>query len=228
MEELSRLSLLIGENQIKKVKEKCVLILGAGGVGGYVIESLVRSGVGKIIIADYDTIDKTNINRQIIALQSNIGKSKVEVFQKRIADILPTCQVIPIEKKITEENIASIFEEKIDFAVDACDTISTKLAFIKYCLEHKILFLTVLGTGKRMDPWKLEITELSKTSNDPLARILRKKVKEANIKEKIKVVYSSELPKKIDSKVIASSIFVPSSAGILAASYVIQKLLEGE
>ncbi len=225
MESLARLSLLIGEEQIKTLSKTCVLVLGLGGVGGYVVEALARSGIGHLIIVDYDKIDITNFNRQIIALKSTIGKSKVELWKQRILEIRNTCKVTTIEDKITEENLEELFQHEIHFVVDACDTITTKFALIKYCLNQKIPFILCLGTGKRMDPTMLEITELSKTNYDPLARILRKKVKEEQIKEKIPVVYSKEIPKKIDSNIIASSIFVPSSAGILCASYVVDHII---
>lgn len=228
MQELLRLSSLIGEKNIDKLSQKCILILGLGGVGGYAAESLVRSGIGNVILVDSDQIDITNINRQIVALHSNLGKYKVEVWKNRIEDILPTCKVTPIKRYITKENISSIFETKIDYVIDACDTIATKLALIQYCLYHKIPFITCLGTGKRLDPSQLQITELMKTEQDPLARILRKKVREQGIKHKIPVLYSKESPKKVDKPWIASSIFVPSSAGILIASYVFRKLLEDE
>ncbi len=228
MRELSRLSLLIGKENIEKLSKKTVLVLGLGGVGGYVVEALARSGIGHLYIVDYDTIDITNVNRQLIALQTTIGKKKAEAWQHRIKEILPTCQVTVIQEKIEEENISILFQEPIDFVVDACDTLNTKFALIQYCFSNQIPLITCLGTGKRMDPSQLEITELKKTSNDPMARILRKKVKEANISAKIPVVWSREIPKKIEERTIASSIFVPASAGILIASYVVKKLLEGE
>lgn len=228
MQELSRLSLMIGEQNIEKLSKKSVLVLGLGGVGGYALEALARSGIGHLYIADYDTIDITNINRQLIALQTTIGKSKTEVWRHRIKEILPTCQVTVIEKKITEENLSILFQNPIDYVVDACDTVSTKFALLQYCFSNHIPLVACLGTGKRMDPSKLEITELKKTNHDPIARILRKRVKEANISGKIPVIWSREIPKKIEEKTIASSIFVPASAGILAASYVVKNLLEGK
>ncbi|MCI8446501.1 MAG: tRNA threonylcarbamoyladenosine dehydratase [Bacilli bacterium] len=226
MQELSRLELLVGEEKVQKLREKTVLILGLGGVGGYVLEMLARSGIGKFIIVDGDIVDRSNINRQIIALENTIGEDKVKMWKNRIQDILPSTKVIAIKETITEENIHTIFEYPIDYAIDACDTVTTKFAFLKYCIKKQIPFLTCLGTGKRIDPSKLVITDLSKTEYDPLAKILRKKVKDEKIKEKIPVVFSREIPKKIEGKTIASSAFVPSSAGILAASYVFQKLLE--
>lgn len=227
MNELSRFSLLVGEKKANALSQKKVLVLGLGGVGGYVVEALVRSGVGHLYLVDYDTVDITNINRQLIALQPTIGMKKVEAWYKRAKQILPTCKVTIINEKITEDNLSILFQEPIDFVIDACDTIMTKFALIRYCLNQKIPFITCLGTGKRLDPSQLEITRLEKTEYDPLAKILRKMVREKNIKGIIPVVWSKETPKKIDSNVIASSIFVPASAGILAASYVVKQMLEG-
>lgn len=227
MQELSRLELLIGKNQLYKLNEKKVLILGLGGVGGYAIETLARSGIGTLILVDYDTIDITNLNRQLIANKTNIGESKVEAWKKRVEEI-SNSKVIAIEKRITEENIDFLFQQHIDYAIDACDTVSVKFKFLKYCLANQIPFVTCLGTGKRMDASKVEITDLMKTENDPIARILRKKIREENIKQKIPVIYSRELPKKLEGNVVASSVFVPSCAGIMAANLAFQTLLEGE
>ncbi len=227
MQELSRLELLIGSEKLKCLKEKTVLILGLGGVGGYAVEALARSGIGHFILVDYDTIDITNLNRQLIATKSNIGKSKVKVWGEKIADI-SNAKVTIVEKQITEENIDLIFKEHIDYAIDACDTINVKFQFLKCCLQKKIPFVTCLGTGKRIDASKVEITELMKTENDPIAKILRKKVREEKIRQKIPVIYSREIPKKIEGKTIGSSVFVPSCAGIMVASWAFQILLEGE
>ncbi len=228
MEELSRLSLLIGQEQIRKLSETNVLVLGLGGVGGYTVEALARSGIGHLILVDYDKIDITNTNRQIIALKSTIGKSKIAMWKQRILDIRNTCQITTIEKKITKENLEELFKNKIDFVVDACDTIEVKYGIIKYCLKQNVPFISCLGTGKRMDSTMLEITDLSKTNYDPIARILRKKIKEDQIKAKIPVVWSREIPKKINSDQIPSSIFVPSVAGILCANYIVNQIIKQE
>lgn len=226
MQEFSRLSLLIGEENLKTLNTKTVLVLGLGGVGGYTAEALARSGIGSLVLVDYDTVDISNINRQVIALHSTIGSYKTEAFKRRIEDITTTCKVKTRTQKITAEVLPELFSKQIDFVVDACDTVMTKFALIQYCLSNHIPFITCLGTGKRLDPTKLEITELAKTEYDPLAKILRKKVREANIKQKIPVIYSREIPKKIDSNIIASSIFVSSYSGILAAHYVINYFIE--
>ncbi|MCI9233660.1 MAG: tRNA threonylcarbamoyladenosine dehydratase [Bacilli bacterium] len=227
MEELSRLKLLIGREKVEQLKNKTVLILGLGGVGGYAVEALARSGVGRLILVDYDTIDITNMNRQIIASKSNIGKSKVKAWKERIDDISSIKTTI-FEMRVTQENIASLFQESVDYAIDACDTVTVKIEFIKYCLKENIPFVTCLGTGKRLDASKIEITELMKTQNDPIAKVLRKKVREENIRQKVPVIYSKEVPKKIEGNIIGSSIFVPSCAGIMAANLAFKTLIEGE
>ena len=222
----SRFEKLIGNDKLEDLKKKCVLVLGCGGVGGYVVEALVRSGIGSIIIVDHDVVDETNINRQIIALSSTIGLKKVDVLEERIHLIQPDCQVTKISSFITDKNINLLFSSKIDFFVDACDTILTKKMVISECLKKKIPFITCCGTGNKFDPSKLEITDIRKTINDPLARILRKYVKDNKIKEKVIVCSSTEIPKKTHDRVPGSTAFVPSSAGLLISSYIIREFLK--
>ncbi len=221
----SRIEKLIGEDNLTLLKNKTVLIVGIGGVGGSCLESLVRSGIENIIIIDPDIVDITNINRQIIALNSTVGKKKVDVFKERINDINNNCKVEVLDTFLTKENINIIDNYKIDFLVDACDTIDTKKAIINKCLENNIEFITSLGTGNKLDPSLLEITEIKKTINDPLARILRKFVKDNKIKNKIMVLASTELPIKQSDRVVASTSFVPNSAGLLIASHIIRKFI---
>ena len=223
---LSRFEKLIGQEKIEFLKNKCVLVLGCGGVGGYVVEALVRSGIGSIIIVDHDVVDESNINRQIIALTSTVGLNKVDVLEERIHLIQPDCQVIKISSFITDENINLLFSSKIDFFVDACDTILTKKMVILECLKRKIPFITCCGTGNKFDPSKLEITDIRKTINDPLARILRKYVNDCKIKQKIYVCSSREIPQKTHDRVPGSTAFVPSSAGLLIASFIIREFLK--
>lgn len=226
MQELSRLQLLIGNENLKKLKNKTILIIGLGGVGSYATESLARSGVGKLILIDHDKIDITNLNRQLMTYHSNIGENKVDVWEERIKDINPNIQVKKIKQCILKENIELLFEEKVDFIIDACDTIETKFEIIKQCLKRKIPFISCMGTGKRMDATKIEITDLSKTCYDPLAKILRKKIREEKIKGKIPVICSKEQPQKIKSNVIASNSFVPATAGLFCTNYVINYIIK--
>ncbi len=220
-----RLEKLITKEKTDLLHNKSVLVLGCGGVGGYVIESLARSGIGKLIIVDGDKIDKTNINRQIIALESTIGRRKVDVFKERLNDINSKLEVITIDKFIDESNINELFNYEIDYFVDACDTISTKKLVIKNCIDKNINLISSMGTGNRMDPSMLEITTLDKTNNDPIARILRRYVKDEHINKKIRVLCSKEVPIKVKDT-IGSNSFVPSSAGLLISSYIIKDLMK--
>lgn len=217
---------IVGAEALSLLGEKTVLVLGVGGVGGYVCEALVRSGIGNIIIVDYDIVDETNINRQIIALNSTIGKMKVDVLEERIKDINPKCNVIKIDEMITIDNISELFKIDIDYLVDACDTVTVKKKIIDECLKRKIPFISSMGTGNKLDPSKLEIVELQKTVNDPLARILRKFVKDEKIRHKVMVLSSKELPIKTGDRTPGSSAFVPPSAGLLIASYIVREFMK--
>lgn len=220
-----RFELLVGEN-INKIKGLTVMVLGLGGVGSYSVESLVRSGVGHIILVDHDVIDKTNLNRQLMSLQNNIGLRKTEVWKDRIALINPDCEVTVISEFITKENMDVLFKNKIDYVVDACDTLETKKEIIKYCLSHKIKFISSMGTAQKMDPTKLTITTLDKTSYDPLSKRLRKMLRDEKVKGKVIVVSSTEEPKRLEGKILGSCAFVPSVAGLLCTSYIINDCLE--
>lgn len=213
---------IIGDDSLNNLSNKTALVLGCGGVGGYVVEALARSYIGTIIIVDYDIIDASNINRQIIALNSTVGLKKVDVLEQRIKDINNLCKVIKIDKFIDNSNLSFLFDYKIDFFVDACDTVSTKKQVILECLNRKVPFISCMGTGNKLDPSKLEIIDIRKTINDPLARVIRKFIKDLNIKDKIMVLSSKELPIKTGDRTPGSSAFVPSSAGLLIASYVVR------
>ena len=223
-----RLEMLIGSDNLKLLNTKSVLILGVGGVGGYVAEALSRSNIGTLILVDYDIVDVTNINRQIIALESTIGKKKVDVLEERIKDINSGCKIIKIDKFIDLNNLEDLFKYNIDFFVDACDTVTTKKEVIKKCLDKDIDFISSMGTGNKLDPSKLEIIDIRKTINDPLARILRKFIKDEKINKKVMVLSSKELPIKTGERTPGSTAFVPSSAGLLIASYIIRKFINNE
>ena len=222
----NRLENLIGSFSLEKLKKTTVLVIGLGGVGGYVVEALARSGIGNLILVDYDKVDITNFNRQIIAINENVGKYKVDCFKERIASINEECNVTIYNLRIDNDNIKDIFNTKIDFVVDAVDDVRAKVSIINYCLEHNIEFISSMGTGNRLNPSKLTITTLDKTYNDPLARIIRSKF-DKNTQKKITVCLSLELPLKVtDKTVIGSNAFVPSSAGLLIASHIIRKINE--
>lgn len=226
LHKFSRLEKIIGKDNLNNIQNKSVLVLGVGGVGGYTVESLARSNVGTLILVDYDKVDVTNINRQIVALDSTIGKSKVDVLEERIKDINSGCKVIKIDKFIDENNFLELFDNNIDYFVDACDTVLVKKLVIKECLKRNIPFISSMGTGNKLDPSKLEITDIRKTVNDPLARILRKFIKDEKINKKVMVLSSKELPIKTGDRTPGSSAFVPSSAGLLIASYIVRSFIE--
>ena len=222
----SRLEKVIGEDNVSLINNKCVLILGVGGVGGYVAEALARSNIGKLILVDFDVVDESNINRQIIALESTIGMKKVDVLEKRIKEINSGCEVIKIDKFIDLENYLELFEYNIDYFVDACDTMTVKKAVIKECIKRKINFISSMGTGNKLDPSKLEIVDIRKTANDPLAKVIRKFVKDEKINGKVMVLSSTELPVKTGERTPGSTAFVPASAGLLIASYVVRQFIK--
>lgn len=219
---LERLELLF-KDKVELIKQTTVMIIGLGGVGSYALEAIVRSGVNKIIVVDNDFIDITNLNRQLLALKNNINDAKVIVAKKRILDINPNCEVITIKEFITKDNIDQLFALKPDYIIDAIDTIETKKQIIKECLNRHIKFISAMGTANKTDPTKLEIIDIRKTSYDPIAKIIRKTVKDLKTNEKVMVVCSKEQPKIKDA--LGSNAYVPSVAGLLCASYVINDIV---
>lgn len=216
-----RLKLLI---DIEKLKNKTILVIGLGGVGGHAFESLIRSGIENIIVIDNDKIDITNLNRQTLAHQNTIGQYKTDIAKKLAYNINPNANIKTYQIFLDKNNIDEVFSNKIDFVIDAIDTIETKKLIIKTCLKEKTPFISVMGTGNKMHPELLEISDIRKTEYDPIAKIIRKMVKEEKIKEKIPVIYSKEKP--IIKGKVGSSAFVPPTAGLIAASYVVNKILE--
>ena len=219
---LDRLNKIMDDSTLNEIRNKTILIIGLGGVGGTALESIVRMGVNNIIIVDNDVVDITNLNRQILSLKSNIGEYKTEVAKKRILDINPECNVITINKFIDSTNYLELFSYNIDYVIDACDTVTTKILLIEECLNRNIKIISSMGTGNKFHPEMLEICELKKTSYDPLAKVIRNKFK--NEKRKIMVVYSKEEGIKIEDRTPGSSSLVPSSAGIMCASYIINDI----
>ena len=214
---------LIGEINFKKIQEKTILVVGIGGVGGYATESLVRTGIKNIILIDHDTIDISNINRQIISTNKNIGNVKVEEFKKRILDINPDCNVITHKLFLDRTNYNLLDNYKIDYIIDCCDSVDTKKLLIDYSLEKDIKLISSMGTANKLDPTKLQIVDIRKTSYDPLAKILRKYVNDKKINKKIIVVSSTEEP--IKNKNLSTMIFVPATAGLLCSQYVIKDII---
>ena len=230
---LNRTEALIGKESLKKLQNSNIIVFGLGGVGSYVVEGLVRAGIQSICIIDKDIVDITNINRQLIADTKTIGKNKVDVQEERILKINPNAHVYKIKEFVNKDNLEEIIEKiimlqnivTINYVVDAIDTVSSKLEIIKYCNEHNIKIISCMGTGNKLDASKFEITDISKTSVCPLAKIIRKELKKLNIPH-LKVLYSNEEPIKTNTTSPASISFVPSVAGLLIAGEVVKDVLE--
>ena len=221
-----RLEKIIDKNSFNRIQNTTVAVIGIGGVGGYVVETLIRNGIKNIIIVDKDEVDITNKNRQIIATDNTIGKSKVDVFEERILSINNNCNVTKLNIFLNDENKEELFKYNIDYIVDACDTVKTKLMLIKECLERNIKIISSMGTGNKMNPKKLEITTLKKTNYDPLAKAIRHEVKKLGITEDIYVLSSTEEPIKTNNRTPSSYSVVPNIAGILIADYIIKDIIK--
>lgn len=217
---------LVGQTNFNKIQSKTVLVVGLGGVGGFAIEALARSGIKNLIVFDHDIIDITNLNRQIISNTNNIGNPKVDEFQKRIKEINPECNIEIYPLFLDENNYHILNKYNIDYIIDACDSTATKKLLINYSIDNNIKLISSMGTANKIDPTKLEITDIRKTSYDPLAKILRKYVNSLKTNKKIMVVSSKEEP--IKTKQLATLIFVPATAGILCANYVITDIINND
>ncbi len=221
--DLNRLELLIGKENINKIKNLNILVLGLGGVGGYAVESLVRCGVEKITLVDGDLIKKSNLNRQIITNTKNLNKYKTREFKKRIKLINKDAKVNLINTFITEENMYLLFMDKYDYIVDACDTTKIKVLLMKECLQRKIKLISSMGTANKLDGESVTITTLNKTNYDPLAKKIRKEFSESQMK-KIHVVTSTESVK--NRKTLGSVCYVPAIAGMLITNYIIKDVMK--
>lgn len=215
---------IIDEKTFNAIKNTRILLIGVGGVGSSALEALVRTGFQDITIVDHDLIDKTNLNRQIITNIDNIGNLKVEEAKKRCENINNEVDIKTIPVFLNENNINEVLNNKYDYIIDACDTITTKFLLIKKAFELDIKIISCMGTGNRLDPEKLTITTLNKTNGDPLAKAMRSILKKHNISLKVPVIWSSELPIKTGSKDIGSLIIVPMTAGMLINKYLINDI----
>lgn len=223
---LERMEGLISKEEIENLKTKKIILFGLGGVGSYVAEILVRAGINNLTIVDFDKVDITNINRQLIALHSTIGKLKTEVMKCRLLDINNELNLKALALKIDENNIKEFHLEEYDYVIDAIDDVKAKIAIIVEAKKYAKKIISSMGTGNKLDPTKFKITDISKTEMCPLARVMRKKLKELNI-NKVNVLFSTEeISKDIKDKSYPRSVaFVPSVAGILIARFVILDLL---
>lgn len=213
---------LIGEDNFNKISNLKILIVGIGGVGGYALETLVRSGIKNITIIDNDNIEMTNLNRQIVTNSSNIGNKKVIEASKRALLINPDININTLDIFLDENNIKNIITNDYDYIIDSCDTINTKIALIKHCYLNKIKLISCMGTAKKLDAIKLKITTLDKTNYDPIAKKLRSNLTDKEKKFTI-VISSSEEYKKIDK--LGSTSYVPATAGLLITNYIVNDIV---
>ena len=226
----TRLEMLIGKEKLELLKTKRVLVFGLGGVGGNVCDALARSGIMHFTIVDNDTVNITNINRQLIAKMDTIGRLKVDVMEEHLKNINPDIEVVKKNTFYLPENADEFHFENYDYVIDAIDTVTAKIDIILKCKTLQIPVISALGCGNKLDLTKLEVCDLAKTSYDPLAKVLRRELKQRGVVHH-KVVYSKELPIKTSSDeerkpTVGSSAFVPPAAGILVAQEVIKDLLK--
>lgn len=226
MQQNQRTQILIGSENLEKLTHKKVIVFGVGGVGSYVVEALARMNIGHLTIVDFDIVDITNLNRQLIALHSTIGKKKVDVCLERIKDINPSIEVEALDLFIDKETIKQIDFTKYDYVIDAIDNVTGKLLIVERCQTLNIPLISSLGTANKLDPSKLMITDISKTHTCPLAKVMRLELRKRDIKH-LNVLFSSELPIKNNSSnnILGSVSYVPSSGGLLIASKVINDLI---
>ena len=214
---------LIGEDNFKKIQNTKILLIGVGGVGSFVFTSLIRSGVLDITVIDHDNVEITNLNRQLVANMSTIGKYKVDVAKDMASLINKDIKIKSINKFLDRSNINTL-DKDYDFIIDACDSLNTKLELIKFANQNNIKIISSMGMGNRVDASKIKITTLDKTNNDPLARNLRQLVRENNLNMKIPVVCSEEVP--IKRKEVNSMITSPGIAGLLITNYIINEIIK--
>ena len=232
----SRTEMLIGEDGLNKLQQATVVVIGVGGVGSFTAEALARCGVGRLVLVDYDDICLTNINRQLHALSSTLGQAKVDVMAERIRQINPQVEIITHKVFYSDENAAEIIYPGLSYVVDAVDTVTAKLQIICRCKELNVPVISCMGAGNKLDPTRFEVVDIQKTSECPLAKVVRKELRKRGHSKGVKVVYSKELPltplalphgdcsKKRQTP--GSISFVPSVAGLIAASVVVRDLLE--
>lgn len=230
-----RTELLIGSDNLKKLNESHVIVFGVGGVGGFAVEALVRAGVGELTVVDFDTVDITNLNRQIIATESTVGMDKVQAIKERALSINPNLKIHAYKDKFFMDQRDKFFsqDKKYDYIIDAIDLVTAKIDLIKISKELKIKIISSMGTGNKINPTMLQVADISKTSVCPLAKVMRLELKKRRI-EKVKVVFSKELPMKPKNlennrekqNNVGSVSFVPSVAGLIIASEVVKDICE--
>lgn len=227
-----RTKIVIGQDGIDLLRNTNILVFGIGGVGSYVVEGLVRAGIGNLTIVDFDTVDITNINRQIPALHSTIGMNKTDVLEKRIKDINPEINLKCHTSLYNEDTSDTLLDGDYDFVVDAIDMVPSKIHLIESCYKRGLNIISSMGMGNKLDPTMIEIADIHKTEMCPLAKIIRREAKNRGIK-KLPVVYSREKPRDTGitqedgrtKRVNGSMSFVPSCAGLIISSYIVRKII---
>ena len=225
MSQFDRFELLIGKDNLEKLAQKKVLVFGIGGVGGHCVESLARSGITKFTLVDKDVVEETNINRQLVASYQTLNKPKVEIMKERILSVNPKAEVETRQMFYLPENENEFDFSRYDYVIDCVDTVAAKLSIIKKSKKLNVPVISALGAGNKMNPTELEVSDIYKTSVDPLAKVLRHELKRLGIKS-LKVVYSKETPIDVNGRIPGSNAFVPSTMGIIIASEVIKDLLK--
>ncbi len=222
----SRLTPLIGQDSVSMLSQKHIMIFGLGGVGGYAAEAISRSGVGKITLVDFDTVNETNINRQLCALTSTLGKFKTDVISERLKDINPAAEIISSTTRYTEETLGDFFNTHPDYIIDAIDCVTDKISLICNAKKAGVPIISSMGTGNKLDSSLFKVADISKTKVCPLAKIMRKELGIRGVKH-LKVVYSEEIP-VIKQRTPASAAWVVGSAGLLLAGEAIKDLTRAE
>lgn len=222
-----RTKVLIGDEGLQKLQSSNVLVVGVGGVGGYALEVLARSGVGKFTICDGDVVDITNINRQIIATHSTIGLSKVQVFCERLKDINPAVNVRAFDVKFNEQTAADIFDEEYDYVVDAIDSVQDKLLLIKTAKQRNIPIISAMGAGNRLDMVDFEVMDIFDTKYDKLAKKFRSLLRDNGVSN-LDVVCNNAKPVDVSGSIIGSTAYMPPLAGIKMGGYVVTQLLKNK
>ncbi|MGI6148847.1 MAG: tRNA threonylcarbamoyladenosine dehydratase [Firmicutes bacterium] len=227
MERFQRTALIIGEEGLDILRRSKVAVFGVGGVGGAACEALARSGIGTLILVDHDVVDITNINRQIVALESTIGRPKVGVMADRIREINPNCQVIAYQQFYAAERSADLLRPDLDFVVDAIDSVTSKIDLIVGCRKRGIPIVSSMGAGNKLDPTQLQVADISQTHTCPLAKAVRLGLKKHDITSGVQVVFSTERPTRLmPGRTPGSTAFVPPAVGMVLASVVVRKLLD--
>ena len=225
MEQFSRFIKQIGPKNFKKLTKSKVMIFGIGGVGGYVCEALARSGISKFILVDSDTVEITNINRQIVATLDTIDMSKVEVMKKRILSINKDAEVEIIQKFYLPENSGEFNFDGVTYIIDCVDTVTAKLSIVSKAKELNIPVISAMGAGNKLDPSRLEVSDIYQTCVDPLCKVMRHELNKRGINS-LKVVYSKEQPIEVDSRTPTSNAFVPPAMGLVIASEVVKDIIK--